>query len=68
MLHWIQKEEYLKNVGYLPEEYVEGDALLQWTYNPRTKASREYLVKIGFDKKAGNPSKQSKKGGRKKKT
>lgn len=57
MLPWIQRKEYLENVGRLPEEYPEGsEGHLQWTYNPRTKKSREYFAKTFATLKQQNDS------------
>lgn len=68
MLPWIQKEEYLKNVGYLPKEYEIGsEGYKQFSYNPRTKESREYLASLGFRKIDALKSKPKKKSYSKKK-
>jgi len=46
-LPWYQKGYYLENVGKLPEEFPEGsEGHIQFTYNPRTKVSREYMKGI----------------------
>jgi len=46
-LPWLQEQYYRKDVGPIPTEYPPGsDGYLQYTYNPRTKESRNYAAKI----------------------
>ena len=58
---WIQRERYIEEMGRLPEE-LEGEAAIQWRYNPRTKESREYFnATFGWLKKLHANKEQARK-------
>ena len=41
----LERDWYLEKVGHFPKEYEDGsEGHKQWSYNPRTKKSREYFA------------------------